>query len=55
MLFSTGQNIPEALLKLALGMDVDTYTHYDVGRMFIRYSYDLIGDISSILSLGSIP
>jgi carbamoyl-phosphate synthase large subunit len=40
-----GQNIPEALLKLALGMDVVPYTRYDVGKMFIRYSYDMIVDL----------
>jgi carbamoyl-phosphate synthase large subunit len=40
-----GQNIPEALLKLTLGMDVVPYTRYDVGKMFIRYSYDMIVDL----------
>jgi len=40
-----GQNIPEALVKLALGMKVEPYKSYEVGKMFIRYSYDLIGDI----------
>jgi len=42
-----GQNIPEALLKLALGMDVTPFTKYQTGKMFIRYSYDLIGDIGN--------
>lgn len=37
-----GQNLPEALVKLALGMDVKPFTHYDVGKMFVRYSYDMI-------------
>ena len=41
-----GQNIPEALLKLALGIDVDPHTSYEVGKMFVRYSYDLITDVS---------
>ncbi len=41
-----GQNIPEALAKLALGMEVKPFEDYKVGTMFIRYSYDLIGDIS---------
>jgi carbamoyl-phosphate synthase large subunit len=40
-----GQNLPEALLKLALGMEVEPMTHYDVGRMFVRYSYDMIVNI----------
>jgi carbamoyl-phosphate synthase large subunit len=40
-----GQNIPEALLKLTLGMKVEPFTHYDVGKMFVRYSYDMIVDL----------
>ncbi len=42
-----GQNIPEALLKLALDIDVKAYTDYEVGKMFVRYSYDLITDINT--------
>jgi carbamoyl-phosphate synthase large subunit len=26
-------------------MDVAPYTRYDVGKMFIRYSYDMIVDL----------
>jgi carbamoyl-phosphate synthase large subunit len=33
-------------MKLALGIDTKPFTDYKVGTMFIRYSYDLIGDIS---------
>ena len=46
-----GQNIPEALVKLAMGMDVPPFKSYDVGTMFIRYSYDLIGNISQFEKL----
>lgn len=41
-----GQNIPEALTLLAMGKDVTQMTNYEVGKMFIRYSYDLIGNLS---------
>jgi carbamoyl-phosphate synthase large subunit len=41
-----GQNMPEALVKLAMGMEVPSYTDYQVGKMFIRYSWDMLGDIS---------
>jgi carbamoyl-phosphate synthase large subunit len=41
-----GQNLPEALVKLALGIEVKPYTSFKVGKMFIRYSYDMIVDIS---------
>ena len=37
-----GQNHPEALMKMAIGMDVKPFTDYDIGKMFIRYSYDMI-------------
>lgn len=41
-----GQNIPEALVLLAMGKKVEPMTHYEVGKMFIRYSYDMIGNLS---------
>lgn len=39
-----GQNIPEALTNLALGNKVAPFTSYEVGKLFIRYSYDMIVD-----------
>ncbi len=41
-----GQNLPEALINLALNKKVEPFKTYDFGKMFIRYSYDMIGDIS---------
>ncbi len=46
-----GQNLPEALVKLALGEEVESFNKYETGKMFIRYSYDLIGDISQFEKL----
>jgi len=46
-----GQNIPEALVKLAMGKEVAPYTTYQVGKMFIRYSWDLLGDIQEFEQL----
>ena len=40
-----GQNLPEALLKLALGIAVEPFTDYRKGVMFVRYSYDIICDM----------
>jgi carbamoyl-phosphate synthase large subunit len=37
-----GQNHPEALVKMALGEDVKPFKSYDVGKLFVRYAYDLI-------------
>ncbi|WP_456376377.1 ATP-grasp domain-containing protein [Lutibacter sp.] len=41
-----GQNIPEMLCRLAIGEKVTPITKYEYGKMFIRYSWDLIGDIA---------
>jgi len=41
-----GQNLPAALVKMAIGMKVKPYKGYNVGKMFVRYSWDLITDIS---------
>ena len=40
-----GQNHPEMLVKLLLGEKVDPIKEYAIGKMFIRYSYDLICDL----------
>jgi carbamoyl-phosphate synthase large subunit len=42
---AAGQNLPYALLQLALGKTVRPFTTYDIGKMFIRYSWDWITDI----------
>lgn len=40
-----GQNHPEMLVNTLLGIKVEPLKKYDVGKMFIRYSYDLICDL----------
>ena len=49
-----GQNLPEALVKLALGMDVEPFTKYEMGKMFIRYSYDLITNVNEFEKLSTL-
>jgi carbamoyl-phosphate synthase large subunit len=39
---AAGQNLPAALVKLALGQKVMPFDKYDVGKMFVRYSWDMI-------------
>jgi carbamoyl-phosphate synthase large subunit len=46
-----GQNIPEALIKLALGMEVEPMNDYKVGKMFVRYSYDMIVDLEKFAAI----
>lgn len=43
---AAGQNQPEAMVKMALGDDVLPYTDYQAGKLFVRYSWDHIADIS---------
>jgi len=48
-----GQNMPEALVKLALGQEVAPMKGYEVGKMFIRYSYDLITNVKEFEKLST--
>ncbi len=48
-----GQNHPEALVRLALGEKVEPYSDYEVGKMFVRYSYDLICNIGEFEKLST--
>ncbi|MGW8317145.1 MAG: ATP-grasp domain-containing protein [Bacteroidales bacterium] len=49
-----GQNLPEALLKLALGEEVTPFESYEVGKMFVRYSYDLITNVKEFEKLSTL-
>jgi len=40
-----GQNHPEAVVRLAMGDKVPPFESYEIGKMFIRYSYDMICDL----------
>jgi carbamoyl-phosphate synthase large subunit len=40
-----GQNLPYAALQLARGEKVEPFENYEVGKIFIRYSWDLIVDM----------
>jgi carbamoyl-phosphate synthase large subunit len=42
---AAGQNQPASLVKMAMGEKVETFTDYEVGKIFIRYAWDLITDI----------
>jgi len=42
---AAGQNQPAAMVKMALGEKVEPFTDYEVGKIFIRYAWDLITDI----------
>jgi carbamoyl-phosphate synthase large subunit len=48
-----GQNIPEALVKLALGIKTDPFKDFTVGKMFIRYSWDMIVDLEEFQQIST--
>lgn len=37
-----GQNHPDALMRLAMGEEVEPFKDYDAGKMFVRYAFDMI-------------
>lgn len=43
---AAGQNQPATLVKMALGEIVEPFTEYEVGKIFVRYAWDLITDIA---------
>ncbi|MEX2511340.1 MAG: ATP-grasp domain-containing protein [Cyclobacteriaceae bacterium] len=50
---AAGQNLPEALVRLALGEEVQPFQGYATGKMFIRYSYDMITDLNEFEKLST--
>lgn len=42
---AAGQNQPATLIKMALGDKVKPFKNYEVGKMFVRYAWDLITDV----------
>ena len=50
----TGQNQVESLVNMAMGNKVKPFTTYDVGKMFIRYSYDMIVNMKEFEQISTI-
>ena len=48
---AAGQNQPAALVKMALGEPVEPFINYEAGKMFIRYSWDLITDVTEFQTI----
>lgn len=49
-----GQNQVEAMINLGMGREVEPMTEYEVGKMFIRYSYDMIVDMKEFEQISTI-
>jgi carbamoyl-phosphate synthase large subunit len=50
---AAGQNMPAAAVKLAFGESVHAFTSYDVGKLFVRYSFDNIVDLSDFQKIST--
>lgn len=48
---AAGQNQPASLVKMAMGEKVEPFTEYEVGKIFIRYAWDLITDIKEFQTI----
>ncbi|MBS1636361.1 MAG: ATP-grasp domain-containing protein [Bacteroidetes bacterium] len=48
-----GQNQPAALVKMAMGETVKPYTTYAVGKIFVRYAWDQITDVSEFQKISA--
>lgn len=48
-----GQNLPLALIDLALGKEVAPFTSYEVGKIFVRYSWDMIIDLKDFETMST--
>lgn len=46
-----GQNQVETMVKMAMGSKVKPFESYETGKMFIRYSYDLIVDMEAFQTI----
>jgi carbamoyl-phosphate synthase large subunit len=51
---AAGQNMPLALVKMLLGMDQSPFSEYQTGKMFVRYSWDHITDITEFQKISTL-
>lgn len=49
-----GQNQVESLVNLAMGNEYKTYDSYEIGKLFIRYSHDMIVNMSDFEKISTI-
>lgn len=48
-----GQNQPAALVKMAMGQKIEPYKNYAVGKIFVRYAWDQITDVSEFQKISA--
>jgi carbamoyl-phosphate synthase large subunit len=50
---AAGQNLPEAMIQLATGETVKPFNEFAIGKMFIRYSFDMICNLDEFQQLST--
>lgn len=50
---AAGQNLPEAMIQLATGENVSPFTDFAIGKIFIRYSFDMICSMDEFQKLST--
>lgn len=50
---ASGQNQPASLLKMALGEKVEPFTSFQVGKIFLRYSWDLVINVEDFQQISA--
>ena len=50
---ASGQNQPATLVKMALGEKVEPFVQYQVGKIFLRYSWDLVIDVTDFQQISA--
>jgi carbamoyl-phosphate synthase large subunit len=51
---AAGQNLPLMMVRLAMGDTMVPFTFYEIGKMFVRYSWDHITDIQEFQQISTI-
>jgi carbamoyl-phosphate synthase large subunit len=51
---AAGQNLPLMMVRMAFGETVEPLTSYETGKMFVRYSWDLITDIQEFRQISTL-
>jgi carbamoyl-phosphate synthase large subunit len=49
-----GQNHAEALIRIALGEKVEPFKKYDIGKLFVRYSWDMIVELKEFEKISTL-
>jgi len=51
---ASGQNMPAAAILLAFGEKVEAFKYYDIGKLFVRYSWDNIVTLSEFQQISTL-